>query len=181
MRRQHLYLFELATRKIEALTSGNYDELMPSWSPDGSSIAFVTKRGDDADRHSNFDIYIIEAKVGATARQLTDYEGGDADPDWNSPPEWSPDSKSIAYIRGSAKELIYYGVYQLAVIPAAGGKPRLLAPSLDRNMTKPRWSANWGFHLFPAGRQSRKHSLESLCERWAGGNIARRKARGCQL
>jgi dipeptidyl aminopeptidase/acylaminoacyl peptidase len=142
MRRQHLYLFELATRKIEALTSGNYDELMPSWSPDGSSIAFVTKRGDDADRHSNFDIYIIEAKVGATARQLTDYEGGDADPDWNSPPEWSPDSKSIAYIRGSAKELIYYGVYQLAVIPAAGGKPRLLAPSLDRNMTKPRWSAN---------------------------------------
>lgn len=141
-RRQHLYLFELATRKIEALTSGNYDEMLPSWSPDGSFIAFVTKRGDDADRHSNFDIYIIEAKAGATARQLTDYEGGDSDPDWGSRPEWSPDSKSIAYIRGSAKELIYYGVYQLAVIPAAGGKPRLLAPSIDRNMTKPQWSAS---------------------------------------
>ena len=32
--------------------------------------------------------------------------------------------------------------HQLAVIPAAGGAARLLAPKLDRNMAQPRWSAD---------------------------------------
>lgn len=141
-RRQHIHLFDLATRKSEALTSGNDDESLPSWSPDGLSLAFVSKRGQDADRHSNFDIFIIETKPGAIARQLTTYEGADSDPEWESYPAWSPDGKTIAYIRGSAKELIYYGTHQLAIIPAAGGSEKLLAPSLDRNMTKPRWTAN---------------------------------------
>jgi dipeptidyl aminopeptidase/acylaminoacyl peptidase len=138
--RQHLYLFDLATRKAEILTPGAFDEMFPAFSPDGSRIAFVSKRGKDPDRDDNYDIYVIDAKSGAEARQLTTYAGADCNPDWASPPAWSPDGRQIAYVRGGDPKLIYYAVYQLAVISVAGGEPRLLAPALDRNMTNPQWS-----------------------------------------
>ena len=35
LRRSHLRLLDLESRKVEALTSGVYDELLPAWSPDG--------------------------------------------------------------------------------------------------------------------------------------------------
>lgn len=141
-KRQHLFLFDLATRKAECLTPGNYHESLPAWSPDGSSIAFVSKRGADFDRHSNHDIYVIEAKLGATPRQLTTFEGADCDPDWESRPAWSPDGRSIAYVQGGASKLIFYATHQLAVIPAAGGVAKLVSPALDRNMVQPRWAAD---------------------------------------
>ncbi len=34
--RDHLYLFDIATKKAEPLTSGDYDDRSPSWSPDGT-------------------------------------------------------------------------------------------------------------------------------------------------
>ncbi len=147
-RRNHLYLFDLSGRKAEVLTPGDFDEALPSWSPDGSAIAFVSKRGGDADRHNNYDIYVIEARIGAAARQLTTFEGADSEPGRDSPPAWSPDGKFIAYLQGGPDKLIYYAVHQLAVIPAAGGTARLLAPRLDRNVSKPRWSADGASILF---------------------------------
>jgi dipeptidyl aminopeptidase/acylaminoacyl peptidase len=139
-RRQHLHLFDVATRKSEPLTSGAFDEALPAWSPDGKSIAFVSKHGDDPDRSNNYDLFVIEAKAGATPRQLTTYKGADAPPDLESRPAWSPDGKSIAYLQGGPPELIYYAVHHLAVIPAAGGAPRVLNAQMDRWVTKPRFS-----------------------------------------
>ena len=50
-RHKHLYLLDRETRKVEPLTTGSYDEQLPSWSPDGTTIAFVSKRGPGSGPH----------------------------------------------------------------------------------------------------------------------------------
>jgi dipeptidyl aminopeptidase/acylaminoacyl peptidase len=148
-RRNHLYVFDLASRKTELLTPGAFNEQTPSWSPDGRSIAFVSKRAKEFDRTDNWDLYVIDARTGASPRQLTTFEGPDMLPDWGSrPPAWSPDGKYIAYVQGGPLKLIYYAGQKIAVIPAAGGSARVLTPSLDRNVLSPRWSADGKSILF---------------------------------
>jgi dipeptidyl aminopeptidase/acylaminoacyl peptidase len=120
-KRQHLYLFEIAGRKATQLTSGANDEHVPAWSPDGTRIAYVTKRGSDPDRHSNWDIYVVEARAGSTERQLTRFPGADNDPSWESRPAWSPDGRKIAYVSSGEDTWIYYAPWSLAVIDVESG------------------------------------------------------------
>ncbi len=176
--RSHLYVLDLATRKAELLTPGDFDEALPAWSPDNSTIAFVSKRGADPDRHDNYDLYLIEAKAGATARQLTTFEGPDCHPDWSSRPAWSPDGKFIAYSQGGSPKLIYYAGYQLAVIPASGGAPKLLLPNLDRNMTQPEWSADGAaiYFLLEEERITLLAKVEAT-----GGNLERMMTERCEV
>ncbi len=136
----HLKLLDRATHKLVPLTSGERDDLLPAWSPDGSEIAFVTKRGEDADRGENWDLYVIAAKPGAKERQLTTTLEADAHPDWESAPAWSPDGKTIAYLHGGDPKKISYATHALATIPAAGGEAKVLTVTLDRNVVQPRWS-----------------------------------------
>ncbi|MET0718487.1 MAG: S9 family peptidase, partial [Pseudoxanthomonas sp.] len=151
-RRKHLYLFDLASGKVQQLTSGAHDELLPAWSPDGRLIAYVSKRGKDPDRHLNYDIYVIEPKAGASERQLTTFPGSDLDPYWETRPAWSPDSTRIAYLQSGEDKWIYYAPWQLAVVDVVTGKATLPAP-IDRCFYKPRWSAD-GKSLYALIEQS---------------------------
>ena len=137
--RDHLYLFDLETGASQLLTPGDFDEALPSWSPDGSLIAFFSKRDGDPDRNDNQDLYLIEPKAGATPRKLTTFPGDDG---MGTPASFSPDGKSIAYLRGTAPEYTFYDQGQLAVIPVAGGEPRLVLGDLDRAVWNPQWSAD---------------------------------------
>src|SRR5256884_9995199 len=44
--RTHLYVFIPASNALTQITSGNYDDAEPAWSPDGKSIAFASNRRD---------------------------------------------------------------------------------------------------------------------------------------
>ncbi|HEU6453056.1 MAG TPA: S9 family peptidase [Gemmatimonadaceae bacterium] len=136
-RRDHLYLFDLATKKLEQLTSGSWDDEGAVWSPDGTRIAFVSARGPDADRTGNSDIFVIEARAGATPRKLTTFEGPD-----DGDISWSPDGKQIAYIQGSEPKYSAYNMRHLAVVSADGGTPRVLSSALDRSISSPLWSSD---------------------------------------
>jgi dipeptidyl aminopeptidase/acylaminoacyl peptidase len=146
--RNHLSILDLATRKSEVLTKGDHDEELPAWSPDGKTIAFVSKRMDEADRTDNYEIYAIEPRPGAVPRALTSDERSDNQPDWGSRLAWSPDSKWIAYVQGGPDKLIYYGLHRLAIVPAAGGTPRVLTADVDLNVLSPQFTEDGSAILF---------------------------------
>ena len=146
--RHHLYLVDVDTRRATVLTPGDYNELLPAWSPDGTALAVVSKRRPDFDRDNNWDLYVMDAVPGAAPRQLTTFPGPDNDPDTESRPAWSPDGRFIAYLQGGPLKLVYYAVQKLAVVPAAGGAPRVLTAALDRSVAKPAWTADGSAILF---------------------------------
>lgn len=136
-RKTHLYFFNIATKKLDTLTKGVYNETNPAWSPNGEIIAFVSNRTSDPDKNANTDIYVMEAKPGAMAKKLTTWAGSDNEP------QWSPDGKSIAYLQSSSNEAFtMYGQPLLAVISRDGGEPKLLSKSTDRPVRNQRWNAD---------------------------------------
>ena len=161
--RDHLYLFDIAAKKAEPLTTGDYDDRSPSWSPDGTQIAFVSKRPPDPDRSHDSNVFVIEAKAGATPRQLTTYPGEDG-----GRPVWSPDGTTIAYLQSEEAKWYAYEQAKLAVIPAAGGTARLLTASLDRSVGSPEWSAD-GKSLYFTVEDDRVEYLARIAA--AGGTV----------
>jgi len=140
--RTHLWIFDVESKSLTQLTSGEHDEMMPEWSPDGSLILFSSKRQKDPDRTDNWDVYVIAPTPDSTARQLTNNDLDDDDPQWDSRAVWSPDSKEIAFLQGGPDSLIYYALQRLAVVPAAGGPVRVITRSLDRSFVHPAWSGD---------------------------------------
>lgn len=134
-RKTHLFLFDVASKKLDTLTHGIYNEANPVWSPDGARIAFVSNRTEDPDKNNNNDIFIIDARVGAPIRQLTTWTGSDNNP------KWSPDGTQIAYTRStSGDSYIMYDQQVLCIVNAGGGTPRLVSQSLDRPVSSHEWS-----------------------------------------
>jgi len=166
-RRKHLYVVDVASGRAELLTPGAHDEQLPVWSPDGRTIAYVTKRGADPDRHTNFDLYLIEPRAGAPERQLTRFEGADLDPYWETRPAWSPDGRRIAYLQGGVDHWLYYAPWQLAVVEVDSGATTLPAP-IDRCFTKPHWTPD-GRSLYVLIEDSRVTHLARVG--WPDGRV----------
>jgi len=140
--RQHLYVFDVATRRLTNLTPGVYDEHLPAWSPDSKQLVFSSKRGPDPDRHDNYDLFLIDAQAGATAKPLLVTDVPESAPNYGSRPAFSPDGRHIAFVQGGPKEQLVYALHQLMVVDVAGGPARALTAGLDRNTTQPQWSAD---------------------------------------
>jgi len=135
--RTHLYTFVPGDTAAVQITSGDYDDSSPVWSPDGKSIAFVSNRTENPDGNDNSDIWIVSADNTDKGQQLIRVTTNENE---DSSPRWSPDGKSLAYITVIDKEAMWYATHHLAVIPATGGQPKLLAGDLDRNKSQPRFS-----------------------------------------
>lgn len=166
--RQHLYLFDVATHRLVNLTPGVYDEYLPSWSPDSKQLVFSSKRGPDPDRHDNYDLFLIDAQPGATARVLLSTDVPESAPNYGSRPAWSPDGRQIAFVQGGPKEQLVYALHQLMVVPVSGGTARPLTAGLDRNTTQPQWSAD-GKSIYFLLEDDRAESLLRVPS--AGGKI----------
>jgi len=133
-----LYLYDVATKKAEALTPPSIEVSSPAWSPDGKSIAFLGKQGKEAERYNTWNVFVTDARAGASPRQLTHYDGVHSSAS-RGRPEWSPDGTHLVFTQSSGARQNAYNMTRLASVAVAGGEPVLLAPSLDRGVSAPRY------------------------------------------
>ncbi len=136
--RAHLYLFDVKTKKLDPLTiDKSFEDSVPVWSPDSSRIAFVSNHEKDPDQTGTDDIFVIEARPGATPTKVaTTYSPN------GQHLAWSPDGKLIAFLRGAEPKYDAYKQDSLLVVPAAGGTPRVLAEKFDRSVHSPEFTAD---------------------------------------
>jgi dipeptidyl aminopeptidase/acylaminoacyl peptidase len=153
-----LWLFDIATKKLEKLTTDkNYDEENAVWSPDGTSIAYVSNHDPDPDRSINTDVWVVDARPNSTPRRLTTYDGPDG-----GRISWSPDGKWIAFTQGDPLKLWQYSQSKLGVVAADGSSaPRILAPNLDRSVSTPFFSPD-GKSIDVAVEDDRNEYLASV-------------------
>ena len=96
--------------KAVALTSNVGNEGFPTFSPDGNQVAFSW----DGAKQENIDIYVKLIGPGSPLRLTTD-------PAADIGPAWSPDGRTIAFLRELGG-----GKYGILVIPALGGPEQKL-------------------------------------------------------
>jgi len=161
-RRTHLYVFNVAAKTATQITSGDFDDNEPAWSPDGKSLAFSSNRTPDADANYKTHIWVVAADntdKGAHPAQVT------PDPGPDSAPVWSPDGKWIAYVTELDPHLFYYNTRHLAVVPSTGGSANVLTRAFDRSIHRPRFSNDSKYIYFTA----EDDGTQNLCRIPAGG------------
>lgn len=104
-----------ATVPMQRVTAFPGAELWPSFSPDGTLLAYSQTRPDGTGAALR-----LQAPTSATARALTEEANGQ----WDQYPAWSPDGREIAFVRSGS------GACSVMRVATAGGKPRRLGDCL---------------------------------------------------
>jgi dipeptidyl aminopeptidase/acylaminoacyl peptidase len=119
-----VYVYDFVTGQHSNLTPDTPDSIMPgySWSPDGSSIAFISNHS------GRFDTYVMPA-IGGQAQLVLSLPY----PDWKV--HWSPDGHWLAVVTVAQGQ-----DYWTFIVPAEGGEAR---PVADTRGTIHAKDASW--------------------------------------
>ena len=109
-----LCIYDLRSSRRTPISLGRDDAWGVAWSPDGRELAAT-----DASDH-----LVVVNLAGRILRVLSTA---------GVYPTWSPDGKQIAFLAGHGND-----AYKLEVVPAVGGRPRLIAK--NALSTAPSWS-----------------------------------------
>jgi dipeptidyl aminopeptidase/acylaminoacyl peptidase len=138
-RHTYIYLFEIATKSLDRLTKGKADESSPSWSPDGTRIAFSSNRNQDPDREPSSQLFVAESRKESVEKALSPAisRGGRGKADW------SPDGKWLTFLEGDDKKYSAYGMEHLTLVASDGSSAPVRVKAtedLDRGVSAPRFS-----------------------------------------
>jgi dipeptidyl aminopeptidase/acylaminoacyl peptidase len=106
-----------------------------SWSPDGNTIAFSATINPDLIQGATADIYLLSLADNAV-KTLVSQPGPDTGP------RWSPDGTEIVFSTYLGNPKYYASNSRLAIVPAAGGKPRSLTDGFDEQPGFVAWNAD---------------------------------------
>ena len=167
-----IWIINASGGEAEKLTTEENGASSPRWSPDGKYITFVTRDTpkDKAEREKRkkdkFDTIVVDKgytyshlwTINVATKEKKRVTQGEFTA---SSPQWSPDSKWIAYVssRSGAQESSYTDISEdrdtnVYIVSSPGGTPRQLTtyPGANNN---PQWSPDGKWIAYTAGNDSK--------------------------
>jgi dipeptidyl aminopeptidase/acylaminoacyl peptidase len=143
-RRLHLFVVDVASARVEQLTTGNHYEHSIDWSPKGDELLFLTNRDADEDEFFNYDIFVMKM-ADHSIRRVTATESNEYHP------RWSPDGKAIAFEatkRGLTDRETTMEDTHAWVVNADGTGRHEVGAGIDNRQGPPEWTSDGRALLF---------------------------------
>lgn len=141
-----VWMIDLETRELRAITGASCHIFEYDWSPDGKTlVVLASPHPNPSESWYSAQLYTVDVATGEswqvcqTAHQLGRLT-------------WSPDSASIAFVSGVMSDQGNVAG-ELFVVPAAGGEPVNLTPHIDYSITWIEWRADGAGGILYGGRQ----------------------------
>ncbi len=145
----NIFIISVNGDMLTQLTTGDYNDSNPEWSPDSKFIVFSSNRNGDQYFDDNSDIFTVSSN-GGRLKQLTKGPGPEYDP------LWSPDGKYISFI-GKSKSNSSALQSELFVININNKNITNLTSGFDRNIYKSQWSSKKNNIYFTANDKGNIH------------------------
>lgn len=129
----HLFAYQPEKLPLTRLTSGDWDDIHPTLSPDGSMVAFSSHRA------GQWDLYMMKLSTGETS-QITD------DLAYDGAPDWSPDGQWLTY------ETYIDNNLEIAIVPVDGSVEPTRVTSNASVDFAPKWSPEGRMIAFTSNR-----------------------------
>ena len=174
LRYTHLHVIDVASKKTQQITKGNFVVGSFDWSPQGRQIAFDHRLTSDPADSGTADISIVSLDNNAV-RIAVAQEG----PDTN--PRWSPDGTQLAFVTAMAKRFFFYENSVIATVTPGVAAVNPLTQTFDEDPNLVDWTAagimfsasqrTWS-HLFSIGPKTSTIARHAVREAWIGGSFS---------
>ncbi len=104
-----------------------------SWSKDGAKIAFAASKDGELKNGGTSTVYVVTAAEKKVTKLVTT-------PGPNTDPHFSPDGREVAFVTADGAQYFFYSNQKIAVVPVAGGTPKVVSGSFDEDARLLDWS-----------------------------------------
>jgi dipeptidyl aminopeptidase/acylaminoacyl peptidase len=116
------------------LTEGDgFSVLGFSWSKDGGKIAFAASKDGELKNGGTTTVYVVTVADKKVTKLVTT-------PGPNTDPHFSPDGSQVAFVTADGAQYFFYANQKIAVVPEAGGTPKVVSGSFDEDARLLDWS-----------------------------------------